>query len=241
MLKIGIYGSTGRMGKELSAALAESSDCVLSYSYSRSSGGNIDDLCSSSDVIVDFSSAEALCKLLPYVIKNRSKLVICSTGFSNEQMSEIEAASMQIPILQAANTSFSVYLLSELVRKASSSLGNEYDVEILDLHHRNKKDAPSGTALTLGKVAAEARGDKFVADFHLDGKKKDASIGFASIRGGEIFGEHHVMFLSGKDSITLSHKSEGRRAYAEGAVEAAIWLALRSGPGLYSMKDVFER
>lgn len=240
MIKIGIYGSTGRMGKQLSHSLQEREDCVVSYSYSRSSGGSIEDLCANSDVIIDFSSPEAVMNLLPLAENYKSKIVICSTGFSEEQRERIVLSSSRIPILQAANTSSSIYILTELAIKAAKMLDKNYDIEILDLHHKNKKDAPSGTALSIGRAVAEAKDIEFVPNFHTDCDKRDNAIGFASIRAGEIYGEHHVMFVNGHDSITLSHKSGGRMTYADGAIKAALWLSKSTKPGLYSMKDVFS-
>lgn len=238
MIKIGVYGSSGKMGQQIISAINRHAGVVLSYEYSRADG-DIDELCAYSDVVIDFSSPEGSLHLLPIAIKHNKKVVIGSTGFSEEQKNSLQEASKKIPILYSANTSFLVSLLEHLVSEAASILGSAYDIEILESHHRAKKDAPSGTALHLGATAANARGEGFVPWDHQNGMRPKNAIGFSVIRGGNMCGEHKVMFIGDNESIEISHRSGDRSIYASGAVKCAIWLAGQRQPGLYSAKDVY--
>lgn len=237
MIKIGIYGANGRMGKEITKVLNQHSGCSLVYSYSREDS-NLDDLCKLSDVVIDFSAPLGTLALIPYAIKHNNKLLIGTTGFNEEQYSKLVEASKRIPILHAVNTSFLVNILEYLVTKTASMLGNEYDAEILEIHHGAKKDAPSGTALNLGRLISKARDQKFIPHDHQNGSRPDNAIGFSVIRGGNLPGEHQVMFIGPNDKLTISHQSQNRICYAEGAVKAALWLASKP-KGLYNMQDIF--
>lgn len=240
MIKIGVYGASGKMGQQIISAINKHEGAILSYAYSRSHG-DIDELCIYSDVVIDFSSAEGSIDLLPIAIKHNTKLLIGSTGFSDEQKNAIVEASQKILILYSANTSFLVNILEHLVYRAASILGSEYDIEILESHHRAKKDAPSGTALHLGATAANARGEDFVAWDHQNGMRPKNAIGFSVIRGGNMCGEHKVMFIGDNESIEISHRSSDRSIYVCGALKCAIWLAGKNKPGLYSASDVYSK
>lgn len=241
MLKIGVYGASGKMGQHIISSIEKCDAAILSYQYSRNEDGDIEELCSNSHVVIDFSSPEGSLALLPAAIKHNVKLVIGSTGFTDKQKNILLDASTKIPILYSSNTSFLVSLLEDLLRKAAAVLGDEYDVEILESHHRDKKDAPSGTALRLGMAIADAKGLDFVPWDHQNGMRPENAIGFSSIRGGNMHGEHKIMFIGANESIEISHKSGSRAIYADGAVQCAIWLARKSAPGrLYSMRDVLS-
>ena len=238
MIKIGVYGAAGKMGKEIISALGNNDKCILEYALTREAG-NIDDLCIKSDVVIDVSSPEGTLTLLPYAEQHNTKLLICTTGFTKAQYQQLIEASKKIALLHAVNTNFLVNILEYLVSKSAKILGPEYDVEILEAHHNAKKDAPSGTALNLGRLVSKARGDDFIPHDHQNGTRPANAIGFSVIRGGNLSGEHHVMFIGPNDKITLSQTSQNRIGYAEGAIKAAIWLASQP-KGLYKMQDIFD-
>lgn len=239
MIKIGVYGSNGRMGREIIDAIEHNEGCVLSYSYSRSEGSDIDDLCKNSDVVIDFSSPEGLMALLPCALRYNTKLVVGTTSFTNLEYNALVAASKNIPILYSANMSFLVALIEKTVSEIARTLDSTYDVEIIDSHHSSKKDAPSGTALSLGYAIAKARNVEFIQWNHQNGKRPQSAIGFSSIRGGNISGEHRIMFIGNNESIEISHKSENRSIYANGAIRCALWMSSQEKPGLYSTRDVY--
>lgn len=238
MIKIGIYGAAGKMGKEIISALSHNDKCILEYTFTREAG-NIDDLCIKSDVVIDVSSPEGTLTLLPYAKKHNAKLLICTTGFTKAQYQQLIETSKKIALLHAVNTNFLVNILEYLVSKSAKILGSEYDVEILESHHGAKKDAPSGTALNLGRLVSEARGHDFIPHDHQNGIRPINAIGFSVIRGGTLPGQHQVMFIGQNDQITLSQASQNRIGYAEGAIKAATWLASKP-KGLYKMQDIFD-
>jgi len=195
-----------------------------------------------SDVLIDFSTPAALAANLDAARSAGIGMVIGTTGLDAQQRAVIEAASRNIPILQAANMSLGVTLLAYLVRETAARLGAEWDIEIVELHHRDKVDAPSGTALLLGQAAAEGRG----VDLHaasdrgrdgVTGARTPGKIGFASLRGGSAAGDHQVLFAGDGERIELGHRAESRAIFAQGAVKAALWLKDKP-PGLYAMTDV---
>jgi 4-hydroxy-tetrahydrodipicolinate reductase len=200
------------------------------------------DALSRADVAIDFSNATATQSNLTACRNARKPLLIGTTGFSPDLTKAFEAASKDIPLLVAPNTSVGVTLLIELVRQAAAALPSEFDIEIVEAHHRMKRDAPSGTALALGKAAAEGRGQAFdTADTAVrreGAARQGGEIGFAVVRGGDIVGEHSVMFAGTGESLTLSHRATDRAIFARGALQAAAWLQSRS-PGRYFMRDLF--
>jgi 4-hydroxy-tetrahydrodipicolinate reductase len=222
MIKIGINGANGKMGQEIRQLIPEFSNCQLVYSRSKNIG-SLQELCLSSDVILDFSSIEGSMEILGAAITNNRKLLIGTTGFSDEQHRVILEASKKIPILQTANTSFGIALLNILVKKAAATLIG-YDVEIIEKHHVSKKDSPSGTALMLKRNIADSSCD----------------IKFESIRGNDVTFEHQVNFSNQAERIGLIHKAETRRVFAQGAIKAAIWLFRCNSAGLYNMEDVLR-
>ena len=196
------------------------------------------------DVIIDFTAPGCTLEILKIASKLRKKIVIGTTGFSRSQENQIKRYSKKIPILKAGNMSLGINLLMYLTEIASRSLNDEYLSKILEVHHKHKKDYPSGTALMLGKGIADGKNKSL---FNLIGKKflnkksfpYGRKINFNSIRIGEIIGEHEVKFSSGKEMITLNHKAFDRALYADGALIASKWL-MKKKPGLYSMRDLLN-
>jgi 4-hydroxy-tetrahydrodipicolinate reductase len=194
------------------------------------------------DIVVDFSLPEAADGSLDYCVKNKAGLVLGTTGLSDGQQKKIEAASSKIPIVCATNMSVGMNALFNLVGKVAALLGDAYDIEIIEQHHRFKKDAPSGSALTLAENMAKATGKKF-PDCLANGRSgKDAmrdkgQIGIHAVRAGDITGIHSVIFSTLGETVTLNHTAHSRDTFARGAIRAAKWL-IGKKPGLYSMADV---
>ena len=194
------------------------------------------------DAIIDFSTPLASVELAGLAAQARIADVVGSTGLSDEDLDRIDAAARHAPIVRSGNMSLGVNLLAALTRRAAAALGVEFDIEIVEMHHRMKVDAPSGTALMLGEAAAEGRG--IALKNHsargrdgVTGARRKADIGFASLRGGTVIGDHSVIFAGESERVVLSHHAEDRSLFARGALEAARWAHGRK-PGLYSMADV---
>ena len=224
-IRVTLFAPDGRMGKAIAAAVAEEPAFALDQDHG--------------DVLVDFSAPAALQASLDRALSAGIPILIGTTGLDELAGSRIAAAAKQVAVLQAANTSLGIALLTELVERAASAFG-EWDVEIGEIHHRLKADAPSGTALELGKAAARGRGTALKAERGRDGtalKREPGAIGFASFRGGTVAGDHDVMFLGPDERLILSHRAESRMIFARGALAAARFL-VGQAPGLYSMRDV---
>lgn len=194
------------------------------------------------DVIIDFSHPSALPDLLSYGKMNNVPLVLATTGYTDEERSQISAASSQIPVFFTFNMSLGINLLVELARKAAQILGGQFDVEIVEKHHNLKKDAPSGTAIMIAEAINEELGGKnrFVYDRHNVRKARDKDeIGMHAIRGGTIVGEHDVIFAGHDEVITLSHSAQSKEVFAAGAVNAAVFLAGKPA-GMYAMSDLIK-
>jgi 4-hydroxy-tetrahydrodipicolinate reductase len=190
------------------------------------------------DVAIDFSNAQALQSNLTACRNARKPLLIGTTGFAPELAEQFDDAAKDIPLLVAPNTSLGVTLLIELVRQAAYSLPSQFDIEIVEAHHRLKRDAPSGTALALGKAAAEGRGLPPGAAVRSAGEARQGEeIGYAVVRAGDIVGEHSVLFAGSGESLTLSHRATDRAIFARGALQAAVWLEFRPA-GRYFMRDL---
>jgi 4-hydroxy-tetrahydrodipicolinate reductase len=189
------------------------------------------------EVLIEFTVPDATVEHLAYA----RPVVIGTTGLSEEQLARVEEAAKSVPIVLAPNMSVGVSLLREVVRELSMRLGTGYDVEIVEVHHRNKVDAPSGTALLLARAAAEGRGRNLdeVAVFGREGRapREEGEIGIHALRGGAVVGEHRVVFYSDGEEIEIAHRALSRRTFAAGALRAARFAA-GAGPGLYSMRDV---
>ncbi len=224
-LRICLIAPNGRMGRAIAAAAAEAGMIV------DPQGG---------DVLVDFSAPAALQASLDRAVSAGVPILIGTTGLDQSADRQIAEAAKQIAVLRAPNTSLGVALLAELVERAGRVLGPEWDVEIAETHHRMKADAPSGTALLLGEAAARGRGTRLQAEPGRDGtslKRAQGSIGFASLRGGTVAGDHDVLFLGPEERLILSHKAESRTIFARGALAGARFLVGKPA-GLYSMRDV---
>jgi 4-hydroxy-tetrahydrodipicolinate reductase len=239
MAKIGIIGSAGRMGQALVEVIAAAGQ---THSGGIDVGGDPLALAKHSAVLVDFSSPRALEANLDAAMAAGVPIVVGTTGLEERHHWLCDAAAEQIAVLQTGNTSLGVTLLAHLVREAASRLGEDWDIEIIETHHRRKVDAPSGTALLLGEAAAAGRGialaDNAVRGRDgITGAREAGTIGFASLRGGEVAGDHTVQFLSDYEHLTLSHHAENRMIFAQGAVKAAQWL-IGKGAGRYSMPAV---
>ncbi|HKX80530.1 MAG TPA: 4-hydroxy-tetrahydrodipicolinate reductase [Novosphingobium sp.] len=239
MARIGIIGSEGRMGHAIAQAIAEAGHAVAG---GIDQGGDPIALVNASDVLVDFSSPHALEANLDAAAAAGVPIVVGTTGLEERHHFLCDHAAEQIAVLQTGNTSLGVTLLAHLVREAASRLGEDWDIEIVETHHRMKVDAPSGTALLLGEAAANGRGVPLaqVSERGRDGitgKREPGAIGFASLRGGSVAGDHGVHFLSDNERLTLSHLAENRAIFAKGAVRAAAWL-IGKAPGRYTMPEV---
>ena len=239
MARIGIIGSEGRMGQAIADVLAGSEhDCAGGVDRGHDPG----DLAGHADALVDFSSPDALAENLAAARGAGIPILIGTPGLGEQHHAALEEAAQHIPVLQTGNTSLGVTLLAYLVHEAAARLGPDWDVEVLEMHHRMKLDAPSGTALLLGEAAAEARGIDLAAntesgrDGHT-GQRGEGSIGFAALRGGTVAGEHSVIFAGEQERITLAHSAENRAIFARGAVRGAAWLIGRN-PGRYTMENV---
>jgi 4-hydroxy-tetrahydrodipicolinate reductase len=239
MTAIGIIGSAGRMGQALAAAVP---DLGATLAGGIDAGGDPVALALAADVLVDFSTPAALERTLAAAREARTPILIGTTGLAPVHHALIEAAAADIAVLQTGNVSLGVTLLAKLVREAASRLGPDWDIEIAEMHHRHKVDAPSGTALLLGEAAAAGRGitlaEARVADrAGLTGARSEGTIGFASLRGGSVAGDHLVVFAGEGERIEIGHRAENRAIFARGAITAALWLADQNA-GRYSMDQV---
>lgn len=192
------------------------------------------------DVIIDFSHPSVLPELLSYCKMNNVPAVIATTGYTDEERAQITAASAQIPVFFTFNMSLGINLLAELAKKATQILGGQFDIEIVEKHHNQKKDAPSGTAIMLAEAINEELGnrDHYVYDRHSVRKPRDKDeIGLHSVRGGTIVGEHEIIFAGHDEVITLSHSAQSREVFAVGAVNAAVFLSGKPA-GMYTMSDL---
>ncbi len=239
MARIGIVGSEGRMGQAIAQLLAQSEH---DHAGGVDQGSQPGPLATKSDVLIDFSSPQALATNLGAAKVAGIPVVVGTTGLSDSEHTAIDEAAKVIPVLQTGNTSLGVTLLAHLVKEAASRLGNDWDIEIVEMHHRMKVDAPSGTAILLGEAAAEGRGVSLadVAESGRDGQtgaREEGAIGFAALRGGTVAGEHEVIFAGEQERIALSHHAEDRAIFARGALRAAEWL-LGKPAGRYTMQDV---
>jgi len=250
MLKIILIGCNGYMGRVVTdfvnndpeAAIVAGVDVVTEKSSNYPVYATPDKITESADVIIDFSISAALDSILKYSIKNKLPLVLCATGYSNEQINEINEASKQIPIFRSGNMSLGINLLVDLIQRACTVLGEDFDVEIVERHHKRKLDAPSGTALLLADAASSSLPYKPDYIYERESRRKprgDNEIGISAIRGGTIVGVHDVIFAGRDEVIELRHTASSRDIFAAGALKAARFMVNRS-PGLYDMKNVLE-
>ncbi len=240
MTSIGIIGSQGRMGHALVNAIGEQEE--LSHAGGVDQDDDFAALLAESDVLVDFSIPDGLSHRLDLCAEAGKPMLVGTTGLEPAHHLSIDAAAKTVPVLQTGNTSLGVNMLAALVKEAASRLGDDWDIEIVEMHHRYKVDAPSGTAILLGEAAAQGRGVSL--DDHSErgrdgqtGAREKGAIGFASLRGGSVAGDHQVILATDEERIELGHRAENRMIFARGAVKAALWLTQQQ-PGRYDMTDM---
>jgi 4-hydroxy-tetrahydrodipicolinate reductase len=242
MTRIAINGSKGKMGQTLVEAVNLNNSATLGAGFDK--GDNLNDLLQDFDVLIDFSRPEASLKAIS-ICKNSGKaMVIGTTGFSDDELKVIKQASTQIPIVFAPNMSVGVNLTLKLLETSAKVIGKDSSIEIIETHHRYKVDSPSGTALKMGEVVANALGRDLAncavyGREGIDEPRDSNTIGFSSIRGGDVVGDHTVTFFMEGERVEITHKASSRMIYANGAVRAANWLSDKPS-GLYSMQDVLE-
>lgn len=224
-LALGIHGASGKMGQVLKSCMLQDAEVAIAYEhYNKTSSLNT--LCAQSDVVVDFSSNEGAITLLKAACAKGTRVVICSSGFSESEELYIENCALSVPILRARNTSLGATLLEHLAELCSNALPACFESSILDIHHKHKKDSPSGTAIGIQKAVFRGFNARLSQ--------------IVSLRLSEAPGEHKLFFFGPNEEVTLSHKVTSRLPFAIGAITAAKWLASRPAEKLYTMKDVFN-
>jgi 4-hydroxy-tetrahydrodipicolinate reductase len=262
-MRLVVTGAAGRMGRTLIKAISETPGVALVGALERPGAPDLEQdagvlaglpalgvpvrddplpLMMGADGILDFSTPAATVELAALAAQARVVHVIGTTGLGEADLRKLEAAARHATIVRSGNMSLGVNLLAGLVRMAAKALGEEFDIEIVEMHHRMKVDAPSGTALMLGEAAAQGRGVELKSHSSrgrdgITGARKRGDIGFAALRGGGVIGDHSVIFAGDGERITLSHQAEDRSLFARGAIKAALW-ARDKKPGLYAMSDV---
>lgn len=249
MLRVALSGCNGRMGRVITDICAQKDqlkivagfDCNAVKLSNFPVYADIIEFTGKCDIIIDFSNVATTDSLLRYCVKNKTPIVICTTGHSTEQLAQIQAAAQQIPVFRSGNMSIGINLMLELVERCARVLGTDFDVEVIEQHHNQKLDAPSGTAIMLADAASNGLpyDVDYVYDRHEHREKRAAhEIGISSVRGGTVVGEHSVLFCGRDEVITLHHSAQSREVFAAGAVSAAVFLAGCMGAGLYTMRDV---
>ncbi|MFC3053657.1 4-hydroxy-tetrahydrodipicolinate reductase [Kordiimonas pumila] len=256
-LKVGVVGCLGRMGQAIIEVVSKTDGLVLvagSEAVTHPKVGTCipgteviitpdsNSVFEAADVVIDFTPPGNTAAHAVLAAEHKTALVVGTTGFSDTDNQSLDIAAEEVVIVQAGNYSLGVNLLKALTKQVAATLGTDWDIEIVEMHHRHKVDAPSGTAVMLGESAAEGRGTtlgtlRTPAREGITGERLEGSIGFSALRGGSVIGEHDVIFASGSERITLSHKAENRTLFADGAVRAALWTASQK-KGRYSMMDV---
>ncbi|MDH5711647.1 MAG: 4-hydroxy-tetrahydrodipicolinate reductase [Gammaproteobacteria bacterium] len=263
MINIAVTGAAGRMGRALIQACEQAEACQLSAAIERTGNSligsdagdlagigalgvklvdKLSDVTDQFDVLIDFSSPEATLDNLAFCISHGKSIVIGTTGFSDEQKQHISDAAKRINVVFAPNMSVGVNLCFKLLDMAARVLGDDVDIEVIEAHHRHKVDAPSGTALRMGEVVADALGRNLdecavYGREGISGERDRKTIGFETIRAGDIVGDHTVLFAAEGERVEITHKASSRMTFAKGAVRAAIWLKNQNA-GLYDMQDV---
>jgi len=263
MQKIAVAGAAGRMGGRISALCGEYEGLELAGAFERqgqkdigrdvgevAGAGNlgvkinegVDSVIETVDVIIDFTAPEATIANMEAAASKGKAMVIGTTGIDKAGQGKISQLASKVPCVYAGNMSLGINLLMKIVGDVARALGNDYDVEVIETHHKMKKDAPSGTAFMLADAAAHALGlsldrDGVFARHGIIGERKKGEIGVQTIRGGDVVGEHTVMFLGMGERVEISHRVSNRDTFVRGALKAALWLSGK-GPGLYNMQDV---
>ena len=247
MTRILLSGCCGKMGRFVAAAVAQRKDCEIVAGIDIVDDSTLgfpvfagyDEVEVKADVIIDFSNPSLLPAMLAYAVKTNTGVVLATTGLNDEQIKSVEDASKNIPVFFSYNMSIGVSLLCELSKVAAKVLGNGFDVEIVESHHNQKLDAPSGTAIMLGNAIKEEMPDAyFEYDRHSKRERRHSNeIGIHSIRGGTIVGEHEVIFAGNDEIVKLSHSARSRAIFANGAVNAAVFLKIKDN-GVYNMSNL---
>ena len=264
-MKIGVTGIAGRMGRVIAQAVLADPICELTAGFVREGNNfdgmdlgeflgqektghnitsNLDNFFKSCDAIIDFSSPAFSLECAKKAAENQKILVCGTTGFAEEEKQKLAEYSKQCVIIWSSNMSIGVNLLFSLAEKIATILRDDYDVEIVEMHHKNKVDSPSGTALSLGAAVAKGRGVEFekvacMSRVGTNAKRKKGEIGFAALRGGDVIGDHTVVFASEGERIEITHKATTRSVFASGALRAAIWGSGQKA-GFYLMRDVLK-
>jgi 4-hydroxy-tetrahydrodipicolinate reductase len=263
MLNIGVIGCSGKMGRAIMAETINNPKCNLAAGFIREGSNfegfdlgelagkyeinikastNLEDVIKASDAIINFSTPTLSLEVAGLCAEMQKTLIDGTTGFSEDEKKEFKSYSTNTQIVWSSNMSIGVNLINCLVRQAAQILGNDYNAEIIEMHHKNKKDAPSGTALTLGETIANARKTSLTKVARMSregiiGARSDDEIGFATLRGGSVIGDHEVLFAGDDDIIAISHRALNRNIFAKGAIFAALW-ANQKPAGYYSMEDI---
>ena len=251
MHKLIISGCSGHMGQVVAVIAANDPTVIVVAGFDINAQKSDDfpvftdpmDFSGDADAVIDFSSPAALDRLLTFGLAKKIPLILCTTGYSPEQIALIEDTAKQIPIFRSGNMSLGINLLADLIKRACAVLGNEFDVEIVERHHRRKVDAPSGTALMLADAAASALpyDPEYVFERQSRHQAREKyEIGISAVRGGTIVGEHEVIFAGLDEVITLHHSAASRDVFAAGAIKAAKYMADIEKPGLYDMNHVLS-
>lgn len=246
-MRILLNGCLGRMGRAIAEQAAGADDCTVVAGIDVAAGETsfpvypIPAACQeAADVLIDFSSPAALADELAYAVEKKIPLVLCTTGLDAAQLAAVEQAAQHIPVFFSSNMSVGVSVLAALCKKAAAVLGNTFDVEILEMHHNQKLDAPSGTALSLAKAVEDglSYAPNYVYDRHEKRQKRDKhEIGLSAIRGGNIVGEHQVFFAGQDETLILTHRAQSRCVFAAGALAAARFIQNKPA-GMYAMEDL---
>jgi len=264
-MKIGVTGISGRMGRAIASLVEQDDVAQLSAALTRQSSGSVgqdlgeflgfeknnikitDDIgefLNNCDAVIDFTSPKNSLNISKECASNKKVLVCGTTGFSEEEKQEFSSYAKDTVIIWSSNMSLGVNLLMNLSEQVAKILRDDFDVEIVEMHHNQKVDAPSGTALSLGSAVAAGRNIDLQENANMarvgrDAKRKKGEIGFATLRGGDVIGDHSVVFAGDGERVELTHKASNRNIFAKGAIRAAIWGSVRE-PGFYSMRDVLK-
>ena len=262
-MRIAVTGAAGRMGKTLIEMIHAADDLALGAAFERADspvlgfdageligagvlgvevGADLGAALDNFDLLIDFSIPQATLTALPLLVKGGKKLVIGTTGFDAEGQAAIEAAAEKIAILKAPNMSVGVNVVFKLIEQAAAVLGDDVDVEVIEAHHRHKIDAPSGTAVRMGEILAETLGRNLEHDAIYGregetGERQRRTIGFSAVRGGDIVGDHTVLYAGTGERIEITHRAQSRANFAQGALRASRFLAAKT-TGLFDMQDV---
>lgn len=246
MTKIFIFGVSGKMGRFIVDMAKDTADCEVVGGYDLvphpeiATYSDVKDIPNNFDVVVDFSRAEALPAVTELCLRYGKPVVLASTGHSDEQIESIKSLSSKVAVLRSGNMSLGVNLMLELVEKATALLADSFDIEIIEKHHNQKADAPSGTAIMLAEKVKEVKSDaRFLYGRQGASKREKNDVTIHAVRGGTIVGEHDVIFAGPDEIITISHTALSRRIFATGAIKAACFIDGKQS-GLYSMKDALK-